>query len=458
MDRDRNQIRRILSTTKGYLFVSLFTVCLYSFFQNFDKISAIVDSVIDVLEPLFWGIGIAFVINMPMRLLENRVFRKWRSSALKRCVCMALGALFVLMIFSLVMLMLVPRFVESAEVIIRNFDSYIVSLDNFSVQMINRFNMTASDIKGLESTLQSIFDYIDEMFGRIVPTVLKLTVSLASILVDLLLALILSFYALFNKERHIEQAKRLVHALFSDERRDRIFDVCTRTNQALNNYFCGMILECGILGSMCFIGMKIFGFPYALLISVIVGVTQIVPVIGPWFSAILGALIILMVEPVMALWFLVFIVVVQQIECNLIYPRVVGNMVGLSGIWVMIAVLLGGGLFGIPGVILCVPVMAVLQTLIREWVDARIAWKEGRRQVNVSPEQVVMISEASTTGEAQESAGEERTQAENAPEKSTAAARPAESAESETAQPQARDQKAAAARRGALEKKRKKRR
>jgi len=100
----------------------------------------------------------------------------------------------------------------------------------------------------------------------------------------------------------------------------------------------------------------------------------------------------------------------------------------------------------------------VLQTLIREWVDARIAWKEGRRQVNVSPEQVVMISEASTTGEAQESAGEERTQAENAPEKSTAAARPAESAESETAQPQARDQKAAAARRGALEKKRKKRR
>lgn len=393
MDKERTKIRQMVSHTKSYLFVALFTVCLYSFFQNFDKISASVRNVIEALEPLFWGIGIAFVINMPMRFFENKVFARWRNGALKRCVCMGISAIFVLMVISLVMLMIVPRFVESAEVIIRYFDNYIVSLDNLSSYLIERFDITASDIDRWESVLQSIFDYVDELFGRMVPTVLKLTVSIASIVIDLLLALILSFYALFNKEKHIEQAKRLVHAVFSNERRDRILSVSARTNRALNNYFFGMIVECGILGGMCFVGMTIFGFPYALLISVIVGVTQIVPIIGPWFSAILGALIILMTQPGMALWFLVFIVIVQQIECNLIYPRVVGNMVGLSGIWVMIAILLGSGLFGIPGIILCVPVMAVIQTLIREWVDARIAWKDRQTPVEVVPEEVMLLSE-----------------------------------------------------------------
>ena len=406
MEKDRTKIRQIVSHTKSYLFVSLFTVCLYSFFQNFEKISASVQNVVSVLEPLFWGIGIAFVINMPMRFFENKVFARWRNGPLKRCVCMGIGALFVLTIISLIMLMIVPRFVESAEIIIRYFDSYIVSLDNLSSYLIERFDITAADIDKWESVLQSIFDYVDEMFGRMVPTVLKLTVVIASSVIDLLLALILSFYALFNKEKHIEQAKRLIHALFSNERRDRILAVSTHTNRALNNYFFGMIMECGILGGMCFIGMTIFGFPYALLISVVVGVTQIVPIIGPWFSAILGAIIILMTQPSMALWFLVFIVIVQQIECNLIYPRVVGNMVGLSGIWVMIAVLLGGGLFGIPGIILCVPVMAVIQTLIREWVDARIAWKDSHAGVEVVPESVMFIPEP--TEDEAESAAPER--------------------------------------------------
>jgi len=333
--------------------------------------------VLGVLAPLFWALAIAFVVNMPMRFLENKVFARWKSGSLKRCVCLTLGFLFVMAIISLVMVMIVPRFVSSAQIIINNMDSYIVSLGTWGTELSERFNLSNSDIRWLESTLQSIYDYIDEILGQAVPTVLKLTVSIASVVIDGLLALIMSFYALFNKEQHLSQAHRVVRALFSRERCKRIFKVSSRANRALNSYFFSMILECGILGGMCFVGMSIFQFPYALLISVLVGLTQIVPVIGPWFSAILGALIILMTDPIMAVWFLVFIVIVQQLECNLVYPRVVGNMVGLSGIWVMIAVLLGGGLFGMPGIILCVPVMAVIQTLLREWVDARIREKEG---------------------------------------------------------------------------------
>ena len=382
-DKNKSGFRKLLDGSRSYLLVALSSVCLYCFFQNYDKIIAVAQRVLGVLAPLFWALAIAFVVNMPMRFLENKVFARWKSGSLKRCVCLMLGFLFVMAIISLVMVMIVPRFVSSAQIIINNMDSYIVSLGTWGTELSERFNLSNSDIRWLESTLQSIYDYIDEILGQAVPTVLKLTVSIASVVIDGLLALIMSFYALFNKEQHLSQAHRVVRALFSRERCKRIFTVSSRANRALNSYFFSMILECGILGGMCFVGMSIFQFPYALLISVLVGLTQIVPVIGPWFSAILGALIILMTDPIMAVWFLVFIVIVQQLECNLVYPRVVGNMVGLSGIWVMIAVLLGGGLFGMPGIILCVPVMAVIQTLLREWVDARIREKEGEESAEV---------------------------------------------------------------------------
>lgn len=375
-DKNRNGFRKLLAGSGGHLLVALFSVCLYCFFQNYEKIMAVVRRVGGVLSPLFWAIAIAFVVNMPMRFLENRVFVRWKGKALKRGVCLTIGFLFVSAVISLVMVMIVPRFVSSAEGIIGNMDSYIVSLGAWGSELSERFNLSNSDIKRMESMLQSIYDYLDAMLERVVPMALKVTMGIASGVVDGLLALIMSFYALYNKEQHIEQARRLVRALFSDRRCKRIFDVCSQANRALNSYFFGMVLECGILGGVCFLGMTIFKFPYALLISVMVGITQIVPIIGPWCSAILGALIIMMSDPGKVVWFLTFIVIVQQLEGNLVYPRVVGNMVGLSGIWVMIAVLLGGGLFGVSGIILCVPVMAVLQTLVREWVGTRIREKE----------------------------------------------------------------------------------
>lgn len=396
MEREKKGLRKLMDSCRGYLLVAFFTVTLYSFYQNYNHVMAVIGKVLGVLSPLFWGLAIAFVVNMPMRFLESKVFRRWKNGPLKRGVCLTMGFLFVLAVVALIMQMIVPRVVESAEIIITNFDSYIVSLDEFGSALSERFNLTNSDIKWLESTLQSIFDFIDEVISEIVPMALRLTVNIASVTINGLLAVIMSYYALFNKEKHIEQAKRMVHALCGDSMRDQILTVCSRTNRSLNNYFFGMILECAILGVMCFVGMTIFRFPYALLISVIVGMTQIVPVVGPWFSAFLGALIILMVNPVMALWFLVFIVIVQQLECNLVYPRVVGNMVGLAGIWVMIAVLLGGGLFGVPGMVLCVPLMAVAQTLVREWVDHRISEKESSQ----APEEPLNAPELAAVAEA----------------------------------------------------------
>ena len=160
--------------------------------------------------------------------------------------------------------------------------------------------------------------------------------------------------------------------MFNERASDKIIDVAGKTNTSLYNYLYGMITECFILGILCFIGMSIFKFPFALLISVMVGVGQIVPIVGAWFSAAVGTLIIFVVDPARAVWFLVLLLAIQQFEGNVIYPRVVGSAVGISGLWVMIALLLGGGLFGLLGAILCVPIMAVIHTLTREWVNRRL--------------------------------------------------------------------------------------
>ena len=148
----------------------------------------------------------------------------------------------------------------------------------------------------------------------------------------------------------------------------------------LHNYVYGMLIECFILGMMCFMGMQILSFPFAVLISVIVGASQMVPIVGPWVSGAIGLSIIFVVDPPRALWFIVFVLAIQQIEGNLIYPKVVGNAVGISGLWVMIAVLFGARLFGLMGAILCVPIMAVLYTLIGEWVNNRLEEKRAIAQ------------------------------------------------------------------------------
>ena len=304
--------------------------------------------------------------------------------------------LFILLIVAAMLFLIIPRIAGSVVALANGMDGYIESLTAWGSDLWDRLNLNPGVEERIQSAVQTILAQLDELLSALVASAAKFTVSIASTLVDVFFAAIISIYALFNKEKLIFQAKKVVVAIFNERRAERILDVSTRTNQALNHYFYGMIIECTILGTLCFIAMTIFGFPYALLISVVVGVTQIVPIIGPWVSALFGALIILVSDPSRVIWFIVLVLVVQQIEANVFYPRVVGNAVGLSGIWVMIAVLLGSGLFGIVGIVLCVPVMAVLYTLVSEWVNRRVEEKRfaaGMRKTPPTEEEIEGMTE-----------------------------------------------------------------
>ena len=388
--------QRVWRSARVPLVVALVTVLVYEIFENMHDVSAAVGTFFSVLKPVFIGIAFAFIANMPMRFLETRVFKRWKICSLKRAVCQLLAMLFILLIVAAMLFLIIPRIAGSVVALANGMDGYIESLTAWGSDIWDRLNLNPGVEERIQSVVQTILAQLDELLSALVAGAAKFTVSIASTLVDVFFAAIISIYALFNKEKLIFQAKKVVVAIFSERRAERILDVSTRTNQALNHYFYGMIIECTILGTLCFIAMTIFGFPYALLISVVVGVTQIVPIIGPWVSALFGALIILVSDPSRVIWFIVLVLVVQQIEANVFYPRVVGNAVGLSGIWVMIAVLLGSGLFGIVGIVLCVPVMAVLYTLVSEWVNRRVEEKRfaaGMRKTPPTEEEIEGMTE-----------------------------------------------------------------
>lgn len=388
--------QRVWRSARVPLVVALVTVLVYETFENMHDVSAVVGMFFSVLKPVFIGIAFAFIANMPMRFLETRVFKRWKICSLKRAVCQLLAMLFILLIVAAMLFLIIPRIAGSVVALANGMDGYIESLTAWGSDLWDRLNLNPGVEERIQSAVQTILAQLDELLSALVASAAKFTVSIASTLVDVFFAAIISIYALFNKEKLIFQAKKVVVAIFSERRAERILDVSTRTNQALNHYFYGMIIECTILGTLCFIAMTIFGFPYALLISVVVGVTQIVPIIGPWVSALFGALIILVSDPSRVIWFIVLVLVVQQIEANVFYPRVVGNAVGLSGIWVMIAVLLGSGLFGIVGIVLCVPVMAVLYTLVSEWVNRRVEEKRfaaGMRKTPPTEEEIEGMTE-----------------------------------------------------------------
>ena len=361
--------------TKKYLPLVAFGVLLYELCENWPAVRLALADFFSILQPLFMGVALAFIVNMPMRFLETKVFAKWKDGGAKRGVCLALAYVFVIAVITAMLLLIIPRMVESISSILVNFDGYMRSLSVWADDIWTRLNLRDDVVQMISDGFERTFGQLDDIIADAAGAAVKGAVSVISLVANTLIAFILSLYSLFNKEKFLMQSRRLVNAILEENAAKRVLAICTRTNAALNSYFFGLIIDCFLLGIMCFIAMSIFGFPYALLISATIGFTQVVPIVGPWIGGLVGGLLILFVDPPLVLWFVVLLLTVQQIDNNLVYPRVVGNAVGISGIWVLIAILLGGGLWGLGGIVLSVPLMAVCYTIVGEWVNKRLEHK-----------------------------------------------------------------------------------
>ena len=281
----------------------------------------------------------------------------------------------------------IPQLIESVNLFIGNFDTYFANLEKLADKTIPFTNMNLHDWLVEKDIKTVIYDKLTEIAEKL-PTILvstfNITASILGGLVDFFLGFILSIYILGSKYKLKAQASSLLVAFVSPKIANKISYFTRIILDSYSTFFSVQFFDSFLLGILCFIAMTIFGFDYAPLISTIVGVTNMIPIVGPWIGTVPCVFVLLMVDPVQALWFVVLVVVVQQIDSNLIYPRVVGNSIGLPSLWVLVAVIVGGGFFGVFGILLSIPLFSIIYTLISNETKRR---KELMAMEDVSSEE-----------------------------------------------------------------------
>lgn len=362
--------------------------------QHLDAVLSGISAVLSILSPIFLGICIAFIVNVPMRPLEklwDKAFLRKSvpgkgglRQSLRRPVCMILSYLLIAGLLFAIVFMLIPQLGKAFADFADMLPGYLSDLEALWGELqlfLDDFGFVlpdfAIDIKKLNT--DSIFSTVKTFFSQwgthILDTTVSITTTVFSGVINVVLALVFSIYMLAQKEMLCHQIKRILQACFSEKRVAHLTAFADLVNRTFTNFVTGQLTEAVIIGVLCGIGMAILRMPYVFVVSVIVGFTALIPVFGAYVGTAVGALLILLVEPIKAVWFVIFIIVLQQVEGNLIYPRVVGKSVGLPGLLVLAAVTVGSSIGGILGMLLAVPVCSVIFTVCAQAVDARIAQK-----------------------------------------------------------------------------------
>lgn len=365
------------------LILITYAILLFLGVANWGFVWGAISKVFGLTAPFFYGFVIAYLLNGPYLFFRDRVYggknRERRKMPPRAAKILALVTAYLLAILclTLVVWIIVPQLGESIRKLSDNFAGYLASLtavlEDTMAKWGGRMELVEQIKAGVNHFIENInFDSISRALNAVFPHLVNFTKGVTTGLYHWLIGLIVSIYMLVGREKLIRQIKKLVNACVPKRFLGKVWELATLTNQTFGKFIIGRLIDSFIILVLCFIGMTIFQMPYALLISVIVGVTNVIPILGPFIGGIPSAFILLMVDPIKGLWFIVFIIVLQQIDGNIIDPHVVGNSIGLSGIWVMFGVIVGGGQFGMLGMLLGVPVLAVVYTVLGDWVNKRL--------------------------------------------------------------------------------------
>ena len=364
---DKKMIRYII---RVLLLVILFIWALI----NLDSVIKSIGKVLSLFSPFLIGGGIAFLINVVLNPLErcfNRVFKK-APAKLTRPVCLTLSTLFVFGILFAIVFMMIPSLRESGDEFIRNFPFYVEEIEHWwedTVHFAAKYNIILPEYAiNSDLLIDKIASFINNEGSGIITVTWGAATSVLSFLVDVLLGFVFALYLLVKKEVVVAHLKKLVVTVLPHKKAQRFLNIASLTNQTFTNFVSGQLTEAIIIGVLCFLGMLILRIPYAGTVSAFITVTALVPIFGAWLGGGLGAFLILLAEPIKAMWFIIYLLILQQVEGNLIYPKVVGKSVGLPGLLVLMAVTIGGEAFGILGMLFSVPVCAVLYSLYLEFM------------------------------------------------------------------------------------------
>ena len=362
----------------GVIFASILFFVVVS---NIGVVLGIFKKIGDVFIPLTIGLALAFILNMPLKFFENKLFGKltkkdgkiWHK--IKRPICLILSLAVILSVITVLLSFVIPEFITTCE---KFFVALPGAMANITTTVSNWLeNLHLSSVIGpinidWSSVSTWALDLIGQNQQQITSGALGFVTGLFTSVINIILALVFSIYILASKESLGRLMKSLVYSIMKREHAKKLISVVVLSNKAFSGFIAGQCTEVILIGILCFIGMLIFKMPYAIMVSCIIAFTAFIPVFGPFIGTAIGAFLILIESPIKALWFVVFIIILQQLESNIIYPKIMGKHVGLPGIWVLISVTIGGGLFGIVGIITSVPICSVLYTLFDRWIKRRL--------------------------------------------------------------------------------------
>lgn len=374
-----------MNLTKGNLkkiySIILFTVVLFVAVQNYEKIARFIGFAWGIIFPFVLGGIIAFILNIPMKSIEKHIFNRKKDKPKKyaRPLSLIITIVLVLAIIAAVILIVVPQIGETVMELTKTAELFFPKVQVWAEELFRDNVQIRNWIAGIQfntdKLIETLINFLRNGAGNVLNSTVLAAKAVVSGIAAFLVGVIFAFYLLAKKETLLHQVNMFIKAALPEKMVNKITYVSKLSSETFSNFIAGQCLEALILGTMFFIVMSIIRLPYPLLIGVLIAFTALIPIFGAFIGCVIGAFLIIMVSPMQALIFIIVFIVLQQIEGNVIYPKVVGNSVGLPSLWVLAAVTIGSSLMGIPGMLLFIPLTSVIYTLVREWTYKRLEKK-----------------------------------------------------------------------------------
>ena len=364
------------SDLKKWLILILVAIVAYWGINNLATVGSVINTVIDIIFPFILGGALAYILNIPMSFFERKFTRTEKKkkakkkTKLKRILAIILSVIVIIFILTLIITLIVPELVNIFNLLIDNIPYYVQEITKFAQNY-------SQELPNINNFLQNL--EVENLKKEAIDQGIKLLTSSISVITNVFsgiatffIAIFFAMYILIDKEKLKEQTKKLIKAYLGEKRAEKIINVGRISNNIFRSFFTVQCLEATILGVLCILGMLILRIPYAVPIGVLVGVTALIPVVGCFIGIIIGAILILSINPIKVITFIIFVLILQQVDGNVIYPRVVGSSVGLPGMWVLVAVSVGGSLGGILGMLIGVPIASIIYTLVKKDVNKKL--------------------------------------------------------------------------------------
>lgn len=367
----------------------VFAAVLVLVLMRFDQVWGAVLTVVGTVAPVFYGIVLAYILNVFVHFFEDVAFKPLRNvksklwKRVRRPLAVALAYLLVALVLVSIIAFIIPGLIESMGILADTVQQTVPGYVTSAMDWLNEF-ARENDLTFIQDFLRNfnwsnVLSSASAVLRDFLSSLVGVTINVASGVFAAVMGFIFSVYMLMGKEKLLRGVKSTLLAFLPRPTAQKIGQIATLTNRMFFNFIRGQLLECVILGSLCYVGMSILQLDYALLISSVVTLGALIPILGAYIGAAVGVLILLLVHPIDALIFLIFLLILQQVEGNMIYPRVVGSSIGLPPLWTLFAVVFWGGVLGIPGILFGTPATAVIYQLLRTSVRTRL------RQRNIDP-------------------------------------------------------------------------